>query len=315
MSNRLPRAYNSIVPIDVSPAKGTPILIRYGASTIALCLGLAIGAAVAGPVSAGSLLALDRATPEEILLAQRALEDSTASVPVVEPPAPPAGAIGSLEDAAAPRAARKPGIGVLLSLIVPGAGHLYAGEARGWANIGLDVASWASYLRYHDLGKAKEDEFRAYADKNWDYARWVQNGQIAGCAECSPGTPEDSLILAFRDGNRQHYYEDIGKLPTYFYGWDDWTQANSGDPTDRGDSAHRQFYAGMRNHSNNYLKNARYSFTAAMVNRVVSAVDVFRMLKRRAMPQLGQNTQIRFRLRTRPFSEETRVGFVVTKRI
>jgi hypothetical protein len=259
---------------------------------------------------------LDPLSPEEILLAQRAIEDTgtVTPPPVLEPPTPVPGAVTpGLHPASA--AHKKPGIGVLLSLAVPGAGHLYAGEKRGWINIGVDVVSWAAYLRYRDLGKSKEDEFEDYADAHWDYGRWLSQGQTAGCAECFPGTPEDSLILAFRDRNRQHYYEDIGKISTYFYGWDDWAQNNPGDPADRGESANRLYYRGMRNHSNNFLKNSRYSFTAAMVNRVISAVDAFRILKRRATPQLGENTHLRIQFRTKPFSEETRLGFVVTKRL
>lgn len=309
------RRYNLHVPNGITPAQGAPILIRHRKHILALALGLAIGMVAACPVSATSALDPERYTPEELLLAQRALEDSTPPAPAMKPAAPPLGSIGTAAEMPQGHPARKPGVGVLLSLVVPGAGHLYAGESRGWVNIGLDVASWASYFHYRDLGKAKEDAFEDYADAHWDYQRWLDKGSLAGCPECSPGTPEDSLILAFRDRNKQHYYEDIGKIKTYFYGWDDWAATDPATDPAAGESSNRRFYRGMRNHSNNFLKNSRYSFTAAMVNRVVSAVDVFRMLKRRAMPQLDRDTHLRFHLRTKPFSEETRFGFVITRRM
>lgn len=250
---------------------------------------------------------MDYSSPEEILLAQRAIADSAAAVPTPQalPPeigTPPSSGVGVVTGA------KKPGLGVLYSLIVPGAGHLYAGSKRGWINIGVDVVSWVAYLRYHDLGKAKEDEFENYADAHWDHGRWLSSG----CADCYSGSPADSLILAFYDRNRQQYYEDIGKIATYFGGWDDY---NSTVPDPKFTSANRRYYKGIRDHSNNFLKNADYGIATALVNRVVSAVDVFRMLKRRTTPMLGQDTQLRLHLRTRPFSEETRVGFEIRKRL
>jgi hypothetical protein len=251
---------------------------------------------------------MDYSSPEEILLAQRAISDSLPATPapMAIPPetgsAPPSdqGFVGGH---------KKAGLGVLYSLILPGAGHLYAGSKRGWINIGADVISWAAYLHYHDLGKSKEDEFQNYADAHWDRGRWL----ASGCADCYAGSPADSLILAFYDRNRQQYYEDIGKITTYFGGWDDYNGSPGLDP--RFTSANRRFYKGMRDQSNNFLKNADYGVATALVNRVVSAVDVFRMLKRRASPKLGEDTQLHLHLRTKPFAAETRLGFEIRKRL
>jgi hypothetical protein len=309
--------YNHSVPNGFRPPLGISNLIGFRRSTLILAaiLGLAAGAPAARPALADSPFDLTRSMPDEILLAQRALEDTTAATQ--EPPASATGTIGELPPApeSEPQP-KKPGVGVLLSLVLPGAGHLYAGESRGWVNIGLDVATWASYFIYKDLGNSKEDEFEDFADGHWDYARWLSVGSSNGCAACYAGSPEDSLIRYFRDENEQHYYEDIGKIQTYWYGWSNWVPNTlPADDLDYGESPDRRFYVGMRNHSNNYLKNSRYSFTAAMVNRVVSAVDVFRILKKRTMPKLDEHTSLRMQLRVPPFSQETRVGFVVTRRL
>jgi hypothetical protein len=251
---------------------------------------------------------VDYPSPEEILLAQRAIQDSTAVTPAPDAMPPEVGSAPSM-DRGARLENKKAGLGVLYSLILPGAGHLYAGAKRGWINIGVDVLSWVSYLHYHDLGKSKEDEFENYADAHWDRSRWLQSG----CADCYAGSPADSLILAFYDRNRQQYYEDIGKLSTYFGGWDDNNNNPGIDP--KFASANRRFYKGMRDHSNNFLKNADYGIATALVNRVISAVDVFRMLKKRTNPQLSESTHLRVHVRTKPFASETRVGFEITKRL
>jgi len=42
---------------------------------------------------------------------------------------------------------------------------------------------------------------------------------------------------------------------------------------------------------------------------------VLRILKNRGRASLGNDTSMRFRLRTKPFSSENAVGFTITKRL
>lgn len=288
----------------MSPVQGIPNLTFIRAVIIASALGLACAATA----SASSLLAAEYLSPEEILLAQRAIVDTTTASPAPEALPHEVGS-PSTADEGAGVGNKKVGLGVLYSLILPGAGHLYAGAKRGWINIGVDVLSWAAYLHYRDLGKSKEDEFENYADAHWDFGRWINSG----CAACDSSSDEAQLILKFRESNRQQYYEDIGKISTYFGGWDDNNNTLGVDP--KYASANRRYYKGVRDHSNNFLKNADYGIATALVNRIVSAVDVFRMLKKRTMPRLDENTQLRLHLRTKPFASETRVGFEISKRL
>jgi len=235
----------------------------------------------------------------EILLAQRAIADSVVETPSAQPGStlPPS----TPHDESVP-VAKSPGRAFLLNMIVPGAGHLYAGNKRGWIHLGLEGATWVSYIYYHDRGKTKEDEFEAYADEKWDYARWIASDP--GHA----GSDADNLILNFQQNNRQQYYEDIGKLPVYWSGWEGYT-----DPP--ADAQTRRFYYGIRNDSNNFLKNARYAIVGGFVNRIVSAVDVLRLLKNRGRANLGNDTQIKFNMRTRPFSNENALKITVTRRL
>jgi len=293
------------------PVQGIPNLSYFRAFIIASALGLA-----SAPAAWGSyLLHVDYSSPEEILLAQRAIADSMPATPTAQAMPPEMGSVPPPPAGTVIGPNKKPGLGVLYSLIVPGAGHLYAGSKRGWFHIGADIISWAAYLHYHDLGKSKEDEFQNYADAHWSRDRWYSTGTDSGgaCVECNHGTPEDQLLTNFYANNRQQYYEDIGKITTYFTGWDDYIGAAGLDP--RFTSANRRFYKGMRDQSNNFLKNADYGIASALVNRVVSAVDVFRMLKRRSSPMLGEDTQLKFHLRTKPFATETRLGFEIKKRL
>jgi hypothetical protein len=229
--------------------------------------------------------------PQGILLAQRALADSLTPHIPIQSTSP-----GTDSDAGiSPYAHKSTGKAFLMNLAIPGAGHLYAGEKRGYLHLGAEGFAWAAYLYYHDRGKAREKEFETYADGHWDYQQWVDSCQ------CS-GSDEDLLIRNFRDNNRQQYYEDIGKISTYWDGWD--SQDN------------RNFYRGIRAHSNNLLKNAHTAVAGAFVNRIVSAVDVLRVMKHRGShASLGKQTQIKFKMRTKPFARDNAFGFVVTKRL
>jgi len=262
-----------------------------------LLASLFLAAAFTCPAQA-SLLDFQGAPVGEILLAQRSIAD-TVETRATNPPEVP---YDSIQPPPKPAAAKSAGKAFLYSLAMPGSGHLYAGYKRGWVNIGVEGLSWITYFYYRDRGHTKEDEFEAYADDHWDYARWVSE---CGCQ----GSPEDSLILAFRDGNRQQYYEDIGKISTYFEGWDDYNTSNN-------ESANRRFYRGIRNDSNNFLKNANYALAAAFVNRIVSAVDVLRLVKKQGSSvELGSDTSLRIRLRSKPFSRDNAIGLQVSKRL
>jgi len=234
----------------------------------------------------------------EILLAQRAIADS-----VVETPTPPPGTaiLAVTPDDESVPVAKSPGRAFLLNLIVPGAGHIYAGNKRGWLHLGLEGATWVTYLYYHDRGQSKENEFEAFADANWDST--VYEGSLTYNVD-----RWQTLRNFIDDGNMQQYYEDIGKLPDYWTGWEGYDAAKADAPT-------RRFYFGVRNDSNNFLKNARYAIVGGFVNRIVSAVDVLRLLKNRGRAKLGNDTQIKFNMRTRPFSNENALKITVTRRL
>lgn len=248
--------------------------------------------ASAESAKAASMLDFEPLPAGEILLAQRAIADTE----VVATPIVPTGdeAIG-MAPPAVHEMHKSPGKAFIYNILLPGAGHLYAGNKRGFAHLGMEAAAWGTYFYYRERGHSKEDEYEAHADEHWDYQQWFDNYNGSDKAGA------DSLIRHFMANNRQHYYEDIVKLETYSAGWDD--------------PANRNFNRGMRNDSNNFLKNARYAVVGSFVNRIVSAVDVLRMLKKRSRALLGEDTRVRFKVRTKPFSDHTAVGFELHKKL
>lgn len=276
------------VASDFCPVQGTHFLTSRG-SLVPILAALAV-LAISPTTSVASLLDFQPDSPMEILLAQRAIADSSsvpATPPILEPAVEPGSALPPQKSV---------GKAFLMDLVVPGTGHLYAGNKRGWAYLGMEAAAWVAYLHYHDLGKQKETEFEAYADAHWDYARWIS---ACGCQN----SPEDSLILNFHQNNKQQYYEDIGKINTYWSGWDSSPTLETKD-----------FYRGIRAHSNNFLKDAHIAIVGAFVNRIVSAADVLHTMKKRGA-SLDANTKLRFRAHTKPFSKDNAFGLELIRRI
>jgi len=282
------------------PVLGTPNLtcLRF----VSCLLGCSIVAILSSaPVaSASSSLDMPDLTAREIILAQRAFDDSTQ-----ERATNPTVLRQDSLNVAPTQEEHKPksqGKAFLYNLAIPGTGHLYAGYKRGFAYLGVEGLSWATYFYYHGLGKEKEDEFQGYADNHWDYTKW-----ISAC-NCQ-GSAEDQLIRNFYNTNKQQYYEDIGKIPTYFQGWDDYDASKN-------DSANRRFYRGMRTDSNDLLKNASYALMVAFVNRIVSAVDVIRLMKKeKETVNIGPSTSLHFKMHTKPFNRENAFGFQITKQL
>lgn len=251
--------------------------------------------------SASSPLDMPSVSPREILLAQRAFDDSTKER-ATNPTVLRQDSLNVASETKEEHKQKSQGKAFLYNLAIPGTGHLYAGYKRGFAFLGVEGLSWATYFYYHDLGKDKETEFEGYADNHWDYNKW-----ITAC-NCS-GSNEDNLIRGFYQNNKQQYYEDIGKIPTYFQGWDDYNASNN-------DSANRRFYRGMRTDSNDLLKNASYALMVAFVNRIVSAVDVVRLLKKeKETVNIGPSTSLQFKMHTKPFNRENAFGFQIKKQL
>ncbi|MDD5089092.1 MAG: DUF5683 domain-containing protein, partial [bacterium] len=71
------------------------------------------------------------------------------------------------------------GKAAMFSLVIPGAGQMYAGSwktAIPW--FAIEVAGWAMFATYHAQGQDKTDEFEAYAGprdqpKNFDYRAYM----------------------------------------------------------------------------------------------------------------------------------------------
>ena len=162
------------------------------------------------------------------------------------------------------------------SLIVPGAGELYANsKIKAVLFFGLDATLWTLYFNYHKKGKNKENEYKGFANQHWkedDYREWLIDslGITSGSDQDSfwnkKETRYDWLSHHLPDKKDQQYYEMIGKYDQFMFGWDDF-------PVPDTNQALRNAYLNMRRDSNNLLNKAKYSVMFSLANHILSAFD------------------------------------------
>lgn len=170
---------------------------------------------------------------------------------------------------------------LLYSLLVPGMGELSMG-AKGRA-VGFFVGEgliWSNFIYWKVAGHLRKDDYIEQAMLNAgvgvtaesdDYWRLV--GQFERSSGSGPGSYEEDLRREARD----LYPNDPAaqdafvakKLPTGNRAWD-WSSPDL-----------QSSYTDTRENSKRAFNRAQYSFAAAILNRVVSVIDV-QLLRRKA---------------------------------
>ncbi len=140
------------------------------------------------------------------------------------------------------------GKGVLLSLLIPGTGQLYAGSwLRALPWVAIEAVSWAMFAKYHGDGQDKTDQFEAFAGaqnspNNFFYdAYMLREFQVASSDQFSTN-PYQGTLGVWKDEpwnvrdehlpapfthdinteDVQQYFEMIGKYYSQFgFGWRD----------------------------------------------------------------------------------------------
>ena len=223
-------------------------------------------------------------------------------------PAAPPPAMGSTP--APPTSSKK---ALLYSLLLPGLGEMSMGE-KGRAT-GFFIAEgliWANFTYWTVAGNLRQDDYIEQAQLNAgvgvskesdDYWRLV--GQYTSSSGEGPGSYEEELRREARDT----YPSDPAAqdafvaehLPTGDRAWSWSTPALQAEYTD------------TRETSNRAHNKAKYSFAAAILNRVVSVIDV-QMLRHKASKAAQGESAIRAQTRVYADAVEDGGRLVVERR-
>lgn len=190
---------------------------------------------------------------------------------------------------------------VLLSLLVPGAGHYYVKhEGRGQLFFGAEVAVWFSYFAFHSYGNWKEDDYKKYA---------IQHAGIV------PSGHDDNFYrnLIFYDSREE--YNKSGRIinpgsPYYPNNSQNdwfWESADS-----------RQVYRTMRNDSEVAYRKATFMLGVALANRIIAGIDAFRLAQKESNrfkdDDFLTRHNIEFDIKAKPFSSNPEFGLIIKHR-
>ncbi len=200
---------------------------------------------------------------------------------------------------------------VVFSALVPGAGQAYVGSF--WKSalfLTVEVAAWAVFFKYNQLGKDKDREFKAFADQYWsEYRYWsyvyyrLKTGNTpADLPEFNTYTVEGKdwvlidenqyetareVLRRYEDTRylqnfthrlpetkTQQYYEMIGKYPEQFgNAWEDASFNVFYNGYEGIITPLNDKYMAMRDMSNHFYDIAGYGAMVSLLNHVIAAFD------------------------------------------
>jgi hypothetical protein len=219
-----------------------------------------------------------------------------------DPAAPPSASAPASTGTTSPSTSKK---ALLYSLLLPGLGELSMGE-KGRAT-GFFIAEgliWTNFAYWTVAGNMRQDDYVEQAQLNAgvgvsqesdDYWRLV--GQFSSSSGEGPGSYEEELRREARDT----YPSDPAAqdafvaehLPTGDRAWS-WSTA-----------ALQASYVDTRESSNRAHNKAKYSFAAAILNRVVSVIDVQFLRHKAAKAARGESA---IRAQTRVYADAVEDG-------
>ncbi len=191
---------------------------------------------------------------------------------------------------------------IVLTLLLPGAGHLYMGEkGRAEFFLGTEAVAWVGAAAFYTYGNWKEDDYRNYAVAH---------------AGISPAQDDDEFykMLSFYDN--VHEYNGSGRLYETGRPYYDPTDPNTYWYWDSPDS--REEYRVIRNSAESSFRKAVFMIGVAAANRIIAGIDAFRILKKKAAGQKKDDEEEinddylgfirKFKVSGSPFGENPRVS-------
>lgn len=222
---------------------------------------------------------------------------------------------------------KSPLLGGLMSIIIPGAGEIYAEEYwKAAIFIAVEAAAITTAIIYDKKGDDKTADFENFANQNWSakrYAEWtINNLQILNPSisaqdynvinpdgsvnwselnrlERAIGSGYSHSLAPFGD---QQYYEMIGKYPQFSHGWSD---SNPNDTDYHILSPYFKSYSIMRGDANDLYSVASTAVLFIYVNHFLSALDA-------AWSVANYNSEVAMKMRVEQINLAGKTEFVPT---
>ena len=184
-----------------------------------------------------------------------------------------------------------------LSLLLPGAGEIYAGShTRGKIFLSVETSFWAGFFGFRTYGSWLKKDYQNYAASH------------AGAN--TAGKPDDFFDnLAYYDNRdeynqfaRLYHREDAEIYPENdLWNWE-WDSPNS-----------KSYYRNVKNRSKTAYRRALYMTGLSLVNRVVSVIDAMKAVRSYNRKKSLEISKVRFDLKVSPFGNDPKVMIYATR--
>ncbi|MFQ6031602.1 MAG: hypothetical protein ACE5K2_01665 [Candidatus Zixiibacteriota bacterium] len=178
-----------------------------------------------------------------------------------------------------------------LSLLLPGAGEIYAGsQTKGKIFLSVEASFWAGFFGFRTYGGWLKKDYKNYAASH------------AG-ANITDKPDEFFDNLAFYDSRDEYnqfarlsHREDAEPYPENdFWNWE-WDNPYS-----------KSYYRNLKNRSKGAYRKALYMVGLSIVNRVVSVIDAMKAVRSYNRKKSLEISRVRFDLKLNPFDRKITV--------
>jgi len=154
-----------------------------------------------------------------------------------------------------------------LTLILPGAGHMYIGEkGRGEVFIGADLVTWTVALAYNVYGGWKKDDYVNYAEAHAGINTNNKDDKYYEMIAFYNNLNEYNVLGRNYESDRVYYSKS-----THDWKWD--SESSRGE------------YRSIRNSSESAYRNSTFMIGVAVANRIIAGIDLFRLMKKKGSSQ------------------------------
>lgn len=184
---------------------------------------------------------------------------------------------------------------VLLSLLVPGAGQWFMGQrTRAKFFLGTEIALWAGYWGVTSYTSVLKKDFMAYA------AAYAQVNTVSKPDKywAAIGTADDIYSYNEKQRVERNLAGTYPENDAYYWQWDA--------------SENRYKYNELRIKQHDWERRATFMISGFILNRLISAVDVVRIIRKQNREAREQQSRLFFDYRDDRLAGETfRLNFVM----
>ncbi|KAA3636308.1 MAG: hypothetical protein DWP97_03025 [Calditrichaeota bacterium] len=189
------------------------------------------------------------------------------------------------------------GKAVLYSALLPGLGQRYVGKStKSKVYFASEALTWAGYAAFSLMGKWKKDDLIDYAAVHASAQLEGKDDQFLDYVGFYNSLDEFNTLGRVTDRDRE-YYQSTAE---FYWQWDSATN--------------RETYKDIKNSSKEAYRRADFMIVIAIVNRLVSVIDVVRDVRsenKKVATNISSVEEKKYKLSINPLSNTTQVKLTI----